>query len=102
MAVSSAAQGFLAEGKQRGLTDAAGDHDQVLGCPWREAVSERTPDIEFLTGLARRESARHLAECEVDDVDRGRLPVFIEDRVVQREWPAQERIVHIGQPKHHE
>ncbi len=72
IAVLTQAQVFLAEGEERRLADAAGDHDEVVRGDWRKAVAERAPDVEFVAGAAVGEAMGHLAEREVDDIDRRR------------------------------
>ena len=68
----------------------------------REAVAERAPDVELVARLRVCEQAGHLAEHEIDDVDRGRLAGGVEHHVVKRERPAQQRIVEPGEPQHQE
>ena len=103
IAVLAAAQVFLAEGEERRLADAAGDHDQVLGRLAAESRCRAGPRRRARRpgcSCARRRG--HLAEHEVDDVDRGRLARGVEHRVVERERPAQERVVEPGEPQHQE
>src|SRR5205823_3321091 len=90
-------------GQKRRLPNAPGHQaDMIQTGQVREAVAERSPGFERVAGTERGEQSRELAHDQVDDVHGGGLFLSVENRVVKREGPAQERIGGAGQTEHQE
>ena len=103
VAVAACAEQFADMGQKRRLTDAAGDESNALQIvKFRETVAERTPDLDVLARLNRCQQAGQLADDEINDIDGDGLAGVVEDGVVQREGPAQQRIRVAGQAEHEE
>ena len=102
-AVAAAAEQVADVGQERRLADAAGDQADVFApVQVREAVAQRPPHLHALAGRHVGQQPRHLADDEIDHVHADGLAGLVEDGVVQREGPAEERVGAAGQAEHEE
>jgi hypothetical protein len=96
------AQVFLAQGQKRRLTDAPRDHHQVLDGPRVEAVPQRTPDLQSLPGPQLGQPRGQFPFDQIDHIDGERTTGRIRHGLVQRQRPADQRIVAAFQSQHQE
>ena len=92
----------MGQGHERRLPDAAGDHEQVLGRLGSKPVSQRSPDFDPSPCGEFCQPGGQLADDQVNHVEPSRIAAAVEHSVVQRQRPAQQRIVAAGQPQHDE
>src|SRR5262245_6892820 len=101
--VAATAEQLAGVSQEGRLADATGHADDlVLAHEIGEAVPERSPDLDRVPGFHLHEEPSHLADDQVDDVEPGRGAARVRHRVVQREGPAQERVVLGRQSEHDE
>ena len=104
LAIRSLTEVLARQGQKRRLADSAGDHQQVLARLRCKTIAQRTPYLQFLSRQCPRQQSRQFADHQVDQIDGDRRAArgMGEHRVIQRQRPAQQRIVDAGQPHHQE